>query len=270
MKHVNNWQNSEQGDLSVVFEDGVLWACLNRPEALNALTPSLVDALTQTIYAAQHDLAVKVVVLSGAGRAFCAGADLKEAEKRSKDPRGNVAFIKACGALALALEACSRPVIAAVNGIAVAGGLELMLACDFVFAARSATLGDAHANYAMFPGAGATARLPRRIGTAAAKQLMFTGDFLSAHDAERIGLVDLVVEDDELRTAVLATAIKITNKSQLVISRMKESINDAMSQPLDTALRRERDLNELHSLSHDRNEGLAAFREKRLPHFLGR
>lgn len=257
-------------ELRVRLADSVLWLQLNRPQALNALTPVLVEGLAQAIAAAGADPRVRVVVLGGAGRAFCAGADLKESEQRSKVARGNVAFIRALGALATAIEACPRPVIAAVNGIAVAGGLELMLACDMVFAAESARLGDAHSNYAMFPGAGATVRLPRRIGLVRAKQLMLTGDFLSARDALAIGLVDRVVPDPALEQEVLALAAKLVMKSPLVLARMKEALNDVVDQPAETALRRERDLNELHALSFDRAEGLAAFREKRAPQFQGR
>lgn len=257
-------------ELEVRLADSVLWLQLNRPQALNALTPALVEAMGQAIAAAGADPKVRVVVLSGAGRAFCAGADLKESEKRSKLARGNVAFIRALGELATAIESCSRPVIAAVNGIALAGGLELMLACDMVLAAESARLGDAHSNYAMFPGAGATVRLPRRIGLVRAKQLMLTGDFLSAEDALAIGLVDRVVPDAALEGEVLALAAKLAVKSPLVLARMKEALNDAIHQPAETALRRERDLNELHALSFDRAEGLAAFREKRPPQFQGR
>lgn len=257
-------------ELGVRLADSVFWLRLNRPDALNALTPSLVESLARAIAAAGASSQVRVVVLTGAGRAFCAGADLKESEKRSNVARGNVAFIRALGALATAIEACPRPVIAAVNGIAVAGGLELVLACDMVLAAESARLGDAHANYAMFPGAGATVRLPRRVGLARAKELMLTGDLLSAADALDIDLVDRVVPDLALEREALALAAKLAVKSPLVLARMKEALNDAADQSIETALRRERDLNELHALSHDRAEGLAAFREKRAPQFQGR
>lgn len=257
-------------ELHVQFADCVLWLRLNRPAALNALTPALVDGMARAIAVAGANPRVRVVVLTGAGRAFCAGADLKESEQRSKVARGNVAFIRALGALATAIEACPRPVIAAVNGIAVAGGLELMLACDIVLAAESARLGDAHANYAMFPGAGATVRLPRRVGLAKAKELMLTGDLLSAANALAIGLVNRVVPDLALEHEVLALAAKLAVKSPLVLARMKEALNDTTDQPAEIALRRERDLNELHALSFDRAEGLAAFREKRSPQFQGR
>jgi len=250
-------------------DDGVLTLTLNRPAALNALTPELVERLSDALAAGLRDAAVRVVVLTGAGRAFCAGVDLKASEQRSKVPRGNVAFIAALGGLVQRIASFPKPVIAAVNGIAVAGGLELVLACDHAIAACSARLGDAHANYAMFPGAGATVRLPRRMGLAQAKALMFSGALWSAEKALAAGLVDQVVPDDELLPAACGLAAVFAAKSPLVIARMKEALNDALDQPLETGLRRERDLNELHSMSADRREGLAAFREKRPPRFTG-
>jgi enoyl-CoA hydratase/carnithine racemase len=249
--------------------DGVLTLTLSRPAALNALTPELIDSLGSALALGLDDAAVQVVVLTGAGRGFCAGVDLKATELRSAVPRGNVAFIAALGSLVQRIASYPKPVIAAVNGIAVAGGLELVLACDQVIAARSARLGDAHANYAMFPGAGATVRLPRRIGLAKAKYLMFSGALWSADESLQAGLVDLVVPDEDLLPAAWRLAALFVGKSPLVIARMKEAMGDSLHQPPEIGLRRERDLNELHAMSADRREGLAAFREKRVPQFTG-
>jgi enoyl-CoA hydratase len=251
-------------------EEGVLWLTLNRPQALNALSLRLVNALTEAVQEAAGDPEVRVVVLTGAGRAFCAGADLKESEKRGKESGGNLAFIKSVGALTELFEACPKPIIAAVNGITVAGGLELVLSCDLVIAAESAVLGDAHANYAMFPGGGATVRLPRRVGMNNAKYLMFTGESLSAREWLELGLVSKVVPDADLAGTVSSLAQRIAAKSPLVLARMKEALNDSIDQPAPIALKRERELNHLHSLSFDRAEGLAAFREKRAPRFQGK
>lgn len=249
--------------------DGVLTLTLSRPAALNALTPDLVDALGCALSRGLDDTSVRVVVLTGAGRGFCAGVDLKATEQRNTVPRGNVAFIAALGSLVQRIASYPKSVIAAVNGVAVAGGLELVLACDQVIAARSARLGDAHANYAMFPGAGATVRLPRRIGLAKAKYLMFSGALWSADESLEAGLVDQVVPDEDLLPAARRLAALFANKSPLVIARMKEALGDSLHQPPEIGLRRERDLNELHATSADRREGLAAFREKRAPQFTG-
>ncbi|AMG87559.1 enoyl-CoA hydratase/isomerase family protein [Bordetella bronchiseptica] len=257
-------------ELIIETKDGVRWLTLNRPHALNALNAALVAALTEAIGQAQADPQIGAIVLTGAGRAFCAGADLKETERRTQEQGSNVAFIRAIGALTELIEAGAKPVIAAVNGIAVAGGLELVLACDIVLAADSARLGDAHANYAMFPGGGATVRLPRRIGIGNAKYVMFTGQSLPASEWVALGLVARAVPADQLAEHAAQLAGQIAGKSPLVIARMKSALNDATDQPAPVAMRRERELNHLHSLSFDRAEGLAAFREKRPPRFQGR
>lgn len=247
--------------------NGVLWLKLNRPQALNSLTLSLVDALTVSIKDAQCNADVRVIVLTGEGRAFCAGADLKD-PARSR-PESGAEFVQAIGALTELIEGSGKPVIAAINGIAVAGGMELVLACDVVIAAESARLGDAHSNYALFPGGGATARLPRKIGLNNAKLVMFTGDLQPASDWKTFGLISQVVADDRLMEAASALAAKLATKSPLVLSRMKQALNDALDHPLSVGLRYERALSNLHHFSADRVEGLAAFKEKRAPQFTG-
>ncbi|RZN03719.1 enoyl-CoA hydratase [Bradyrhizobium genosp. SA-3] len=257
-------------ELAIERSGAALWLKLNRPHALNALTASLVKALIRAMNSAVADDAVRVIVLTGAGRAFCAGADLKESAARSEVPGASAAFIKSIMSLVGLLQACSKPVIAAVNGIAVAGGLELILGCDVVFAAESAVLGDSHSNFAMFPGGGATVFLPRKIGINNAKFVMFSGGTLPARDWIGLGLVSKVVEDAQLIAAVDAFAAQLAAKSPIVLARMKEALNDSVEQPTASAMRRERDLNELHAASLDRAEGLRAFREKRIPQFVGR
>ena len=260
----------EPQEILAFTEDALCTLTLNRPAALNALTPGMVALLIDKVAEAAASPAVGAIILTGTGRAFCAGADLKESEKRAMAGIDNTPFIRSILRLGSMLESCPKPVIGAVNGIAVAGGLELLLACDFLLAAASARVGDAHSNYAMFPGGGATMRLPRRIGLARAKHLMLTGDIWSAEKALEAGLVDSIHPDEMLLSDARSLAARFTAKSPLVLARMKEALTDAVSQPPDVALRRERDLNELHAKSFDRAEGLAAFREKRKPAFQGR
>lgn len=249
-------------------DEAVLWLKLNRPQALNSLTATLVDDMTRAIAEAQHNADIRVIVLTGEGRAFCAGADLKDSAKRG--PEGGAAFVKAIGALTELIEACPKPVIVAINGIAVAGGLELVLACDIVVATESAVIGDAHSNFALFPGAGASVRLPRKIGLNNAKLVMFTGESSPASEWKAMGLVNQVFPDSEFIESVTNLAGKLAIKSPLVLARMKQALNDALDQPVSVGLRYERALSNLHHLSADRAEGLAAFREKRPPRFEGK
>jgi enoyl-CoA hydratase/carnithine racemase len=146
----------------------------------------------------------------------------------------------------------------------------LVLCCDLVIAARSAKLGDAHANFGLLPGGGSSVRLPRKIGPTRAKYLLFTGDFLPADDLIASGLVNEVVDDAELTAAAERMVAKLGAKSSLVLRRMKALVADGLEQPKDVALRLELLASEVHAHSHDMREGLAAFEQKRKPSFIGR
>ncbi len=252
------------------IRQGAMWIRLNRPEAMNLLTPQLLAGLSAALDEAQARDEVKAIVLTGEGRAFCAGADLKFVRADVTGPEAAAAFLQRVLATMNRIAAFPKPVIAALNGLALAGGLELVLCCDLVIAARSAKLGDAHANYGLLPGGGASVRLPRVIGAARAKYLMFTGEFASADAMASAGLVNQVVDDERLLQEVQALVDKIASKSPLGLRRMKALIDDGLQQPVDTALRLEILASEVHSLSHDQREGLAAFNDKRKPVFTGR
>lgn len=259
----------EQSVLVEVRADAV-WITLNRPTALNAITPDMVAGITAALTHAD-DPAIKAVVLMGTGRAFCAGADLKFVNSATqRDEAAAARFLDSVLDMMARLESCPRPVIAAVNGLALAGGLELVLCCDLVIAARSAKLGDAHANFGLLPGGGSSVRLPRKIGPTRAKYLLFTGDFVPANDLVACGLVNEVVDDAELRAAVERLVAKLGSKSSLVLRRMKALVADGLEQPKEVALRLELLASEVHVHSHDMKEGLAAFEEKRKPSFIGR
>jgi enoyl-CoA hydratase len=247
-----------------------LWVFMNRPDVLNALHPDMLAAINQTLDATSADPDLRAVILSGRGRAFCAGADMKYNKSVSGQPGGNTAFVRGVSELTIRFEEFPLPVLAAINGVAVAGGLELALGCDMMIAATGAKLGDMHANYALFPGGGASVRLTRRIGAPQAKRLMWWGDTIPAAQALDIGLVDMVVTDAQLQSAIDGLVATLADKSPLVLRRMKSAINRAGEMNARLALEWERDTNELHSHSHDRAEGLKAFAERRKPQFIGR
>ena len=254
----------------VDVRDGAVWITLNRPAALNSITPDIVASVDAALDRAEAD-DIKAVVLTGRGRAFCAGADLKFVRGVTGDDEGAFkAFLESVFRLMDRIEKFPRPVIAAINGITVAGGLELVLCCDLVIAARSARIGDGHINFGLLPGGGGSVRLPRKIGPTRAKYLLFTGEFVAAQDLVACGLVNEVVDDADLAAATERLVAKLAVKSSLVLRRMKALVADGLEQPIDVALRGELLASEVHAFSHDMNEGLAAFEEKRKPQFIGR
>ena len=246
------------------------WIRLNRPDALNALSFGLAREVGDALAKARADDGVRALVFTGNGRAFCAGADLKEvSEMQASAKPGDPDFMDVLGAVFADLRAFPKPVIAAVNGLALAGGMELVMACDLVFAAESARIGDAHSNFGVFPGAGGAAIMPRRIGLNRAKWLLFTGEHLSAREMMDMGLVNRVTADGELETSVEAFVEKLAGKSPAVLRRMKEVANRSLDQTQQAALTDELLNLRDHTRSYDMQEGLAAFREKRKPVFKG-
>lgn len=254
----------------VDVRNGAVWITLNRPQALNSITPDIVTAVNAALDRAEAD-DIKAVVLTGSGRAFCAGADLKFV--RGVTGEGDDAFVPFLDSVFRMMERIEkfpRPVIAAINGITVAGGLELVLCCDLVIAARSARIGDGHINFGLLPGGGGSVRLPRKIGPTRAKYLLFTGESVPAEDLVAAGLVNEVVDDEDLLPAAGRLVAKLSDKSPLALRRVKSLVDDGMEQTIPTALRLELLATEVHAHSHDMNEGLAAFGEKRKPNFTGR
>ncbi len=247
------------------------WIRLARPKALNTLTPTSVSELNAALDQALADPNVIAIVLTGTGRAFCAGADLKFLNDLPEDQRmkSTAAFLESVLHLMLRLEKLPKPVICAVNGLATGGGMELLLCCDLVVAAKSARLGDGHANFGLLPGGGASVRLPRKIGPTRAKYLFFTGELLPAADFVTAGLFNEIAEDAELDEAVDRLVGKLSNKSPLGLSRMKTLVDDGLEQPKEIALRAELVAGGLHAYSFDMQEGIAAFNEKRTPQFRG-
>lgn len=259
-------------DILESHRDGAVhWLYLNRPDVLNALDSALLTELRVALEAATADPDVRVIALTGAGRAFSAGGDLKfvlgEMDGHGGGgPDGVATSVETF----TALRACPKPVIAAVNGHAYAGGFELLLHCDVIFAAESARFADGHANYGLLPGGGGAAVLPRRVGLNRAKALLFSGDSLSAETMREWGLVYEVVPDDQLRRTVGEFCAKLAGKSPLTLRGMKEVANAALDNSEEMALRHEMLVLRNHMRSHDFREGLTSFTEKRQPVFEGR
>jgi enoyl-CoA hydratase/carnithine racemase len=243
------------------------WLTLNRPEAMNSLNREMVLAFGAQLERLQGNANVRAVVVTANGRAFCAGADLKSVTK-PREP-GEEDMLDIAARVFQQLRDFPKPVIAAVNGIAVAGGMELVLACDLVLAADTARLGDAHANFGVLPGAGGAAVMPRKLPLNVAKYLLFSGETLSAADMKAFGLVNEVVAPEQLAEAAQELGERLAEKSPTVLRRMKRVANETGDKSLSDALRDELLELRTHLRSHDLQEGLRAFLEKRKPDFKG-
>lgn len=243
------------------------WLTLNRASAMNALSFSLVTALLQHLHTLAQDDQVRVVVITGSGKAFCAGADLKELNQTHAP--GEPDILDHVTELLETVRTFPKPVMAAVNGLALAGGMELMLCCDLIYAGTSARIGDAHCNYGIVPGGGGAALLPRILPLPVAKYLLFTGEFLPAQFFMQYGLVNDVVADDRLFDTVQSVADIISRKSPLALRRSKRIANETLDKSIADALRDERLAARDQFRSYDFREGINAFLEKRTPHFKG-
>ncbi|MGE3370863.1 MAG: enoyl-CoA hydratase/isomerase family protein [Rhizobiaceae bacterium] len=244
------------------------WITFQRTDQMNAISMQMLHEMTQAIENAMSDDSVRAIALTGTGRAFCAGADLKEVAGAKHTP-GEPDLLDLVDHAFGLMRNGPKPVIAAVNGLAMAGGLEMVMACDLVFAAESAQLGDAHSNFGVFPGAGGAAILPRRIGLNRAKYLLFSGENVSAREMMDWGLVNKVVPDADLRNAVQVFTDKLSDKSPAVLRRMKAVANRSLNVDETAALAEEMLNLRAHMRSWDMREGLTAFAEKRKPKFRG-
>jgi enoyl-CoA hydratase len=245
--------------------DGTDWITLNRPELGNTLSPPVLDGIHAALDAAA-DPDVHAVVLAAEGEIFCAGADLKHLLATGGRPAES-GFLLQVGDLFDRLDGFPKPIVGAIQGLAVAGGLELLLCCDFVVAADTARFGDAHAIYGLLPGAGGSVRLPRRVGEGTAKWLMFTGSIVSATELVHTDLLARVVARDELQDEVDRVVSRMAGSSRRGLRDMKRLVTDGLQQPLAAALRAERAACAAHEHTADFAEGLDAFQQGRRPNF---
>lgn len=239
---------------------------LNRPEVLNALNSGIMETLVAHLADLDQDDTVSVVVLTGQGRAFAAGADIAELEGQTPVSMLTSPQINRWDQI----RHFSKPLIAAVKGYALGGGMELMMACDMVIAADNAKFGQPEIKIGVMPGAGGTQRLTKTVGKVRAMAMVLTGDMITAAEAKAWGLVNQVVAADAVEAEALALAEKIAAMPQVAVRLAKESILTALDTPLEEGLRHERRLFGTLFATEDQKEGMAAFLAKRSPKFQGK
>lgn len=249
-------------------QDGVLEITLNRPEQLNAINAQCRDELMRVFLAARDDPAQRVLLITGAGRAFSAGADLKDGSVT--EPPVESVESRWWGDYRAALASLGKPSIAAVNGFALGGGFELALACDFRLAAHEAAFAAPEINLGSIPAGGATQRLARLAGLGRAMELVLLGERIDAVEAHRIGLVNRVVAAKELLPTAREWAKKLSAKAPLALKYAKEAVNKSTDLSIEDGIRLEAYLGGVLRATEDRKEGIAAIMEKRKPVFHGR
>ena len=255
-------------NIIVEKKDGIGYIKINRPKVLNALNQETIKELTNAILDLENDNNIKVAVLTGEGKAFIAGADISA--------MANMTVLEAKEFSELGhnmlntFEKSRLPIIAAVNGFALGGGCETLMACDIVIAGKSAKIGQPEINLGISPGFGGTQRLPRLVGRMKAKELLLTGRNLSADEALSIGLVNMVVDDEKLMEEAEKLADKIAGKSSVQTNFIKALVNKGADIDLNSANSLEISYFSSSFSTHDQKEGMKAFLEKRKPEFRGR
>ncbi len=258
----------EYTNIKLEIENSVATIRLNRPNALNALNSELLEELSDAISTVETDESVKALVVRGEGRAFCSGADLNFFETAFDDSSQLTPYIKKLNSCFLQLEELPIPVISVVHGFALAGGLELMLACDMTLATDDARIGDQHTNFGLMPGGGSTQRLPRRIGMQRAMELLTTGRWLSGAEAADWGLVLRAVPADSLDQELEELVAPLRTKSRPGLGWVKSVTRRGSDLSLTDGIALESSSFVQYSTTHSHpKEGIQAFKEKRQPEF---
>jgi enoyl-CoA hydratase len=252
---------------NLIFEkqDNIGVLKINRPKAMNALNTETICEFSQIIDEINLDQDIKVLVVTGEGKAFVAGADIVEMkDKTSEEAR---VFAELGMRLFRKIELMEKPVIAAVNGFALGGGCELSMSCDIRLAGEKAKFGQPEVGLGITPGFGGTQRMSRLVGLAKAKELIFTAKMINAAEAEKIGLVNSVVPQEELMDKVMEMAKQIAQNSPMAVKYAKSAINRGYETDIETAMYIEKDIFGLCFASEEQTEGMTAFIEKRKPKF---
>ncbi len=248
--------------------NGVLTITLNRPDALNAFTVEMKEALLAAFKDAARNREVRVVVLTGAGRAFSAGQDLKERQGPDAGDLGTELRTR-YNPIILAMRRLEKPILGAINGVAAGAGCSIAIACDLLVASDKASFMEAFGKVGLVPDTGSSWFLPRLIGPARAAEMMFTADSVDAATAERIGLVNRVVPAGKLMDEANALAVRLAGAAPIALALAKRALNRALDSNLEDALEFEAQLQSIAGRSADHKEGVAAFVEKRPPRFRG-
>ena len=252
-------------------EQNIATITLNRPKTLNAMSPALMDDLIKAIGIIAEDENIRAVIINGAGRAFCAGGDVQDiAQMSNMKPLDYWEFVNGIFESIRRIVWIEKPVIAAIKGFAIGGGLDLAMACDIRIAARGTKMGSAFIKMGLLPELGGIYFLPRLAGVGMAKLLAFTGDFITAEEAERIGLVQKVVSEEELDKAARDLAEKLAKGPTKAIAMTKIAINRSLNMDLESSTDYCWRLNPLLLQTEDYHEAFTAFLEKRPPVFKGK
>ncbi|MFC2022276.1 enoyl-CoA hydratase/isomerase family protein [Chloroflexota bacterium] len=260
-------------DIIYTKKEGIATITLNRPERRNAFGPEMFESIYKAVEDAAKDDKVRVLVLTGAGQAFCSGGDVKAMAERVNQPAGGGGESEAearDGLFSGLFKRFEKPVIAAINGVAAGGGLDLTLACDIRIASDRARFAEVYIRRGLIPAMGGVYFLPRLIGIDRACQLIWTGDMVDAKEAERIGLVTMVVPHEELESATLELAEKLAKGPPLAIRKAKRAIYEGLGMDLKSTQEYVASTNKELRGTEDHKEGARAFVEKREPIFKGK
>jgi 2-(1,2-epoxy-1,2-dihydrophenyl)acetyl-CoA isomerase len=259
-------------DILYVKEGPIAKITLNRPNKMNSYTVEMNDIFKRSVMNASKDKNIRVIIITGTGRAFCSGADVKTLSERFDQPDTDDMLrhvLRSRTSVVSLLRKCNKPVIAAVNGVAVGGGFDLALACDIRIASDRARFSEIYVRRGLVPTSGGTYLLPRLIGIDKALMMLWTGNMVDAKEAERLGLVTMVVPYEELETTVFELAEKLAKGPPLVIQWDKRAVYDGLQMDLDETMEYTKAITKIIMYTKDHREGAKAFVEKREPVFKG-